>query len=562
MAGDHDEDVVAMAKSFRVPAGLKVRLFDLGAWNALSRTDTFMRDTPNAGTRVKSIRITPLLPKENHGAYVFEQPGFQGHSQFYPTADGYDNVAPGMSVRTTPGSSAKLFQPGVDTVFVAEGGESPNANNPPGMRLEVTAHCQTPDYCGDHGSCVEPPIGCHCESSWSGQQCNVQIADESSAVFCDANHVMVHEALSCRLIPRRDDVDTRASSLFIRVSLAEDDTSDAVLHGSPLTKIEWAGPPDFDGTEFPFTYVAARVNALRPRFNVKLLGRSEESFVPHIQVTPRCDNGTFVRVACVRTELPLGEMTFCRLKVQASSDAGGEGLECPRRLFLVDGVPLSDLMPMEPAVALGHSFNYTAEGPLGPRSVVVTLAPMPCERREMVRRRERIVNCTDSLLPHTVSAVSITIAPAVESEPPTVDKAQLALLRKRALLHADPKIASAYVAMAPASLDARLVRMKVCVVAQDAGTVQRDAAWVRQEHPEAEPRALLRLAQAQFHILGQGNVSERNLRRCLRLAPEDRGCAQERRLQASRLRRAKELELLEGEERWEDIIDLARQYLT
>lgn len=339
--GDHELDRPRKIASVRVPAGLQVTLYAaplLGEGSFVGflkhdtaifpQEETYVKQQSSLRVPVASLRVRQIKESDLHGIFVFPEPSFGGRSQFFPSGKHYiyPETWPEVKSAKPTGRTFARFFTDQGLLTVREDSPSVEEKYIRPRALEVSSVCEPLDFCGEHGRCVAPQR-CECSGSFQGESCHLQVPDESSAIVCDRNSVVVGETLPCRLLPRRYNLAANATSLFLQVKLAGDARACGLLAGSPVVALErrLAGPAQ-ERRAFAFDAVFNATGAFAAPFDFFIFGRPQGGvFAPQIQVLQRCDlPGTSAKVQCDATS-PTDSVALCSVSLHRSAP-----LECPR----------------------------------------------------------------------------------------------------------------------------------------------------------------------------------------------------------------------------------------
>ncbi|CAK0856397.1 unnamed protein product [Prorocentrum cordatum] len=335
LPGDHELSARMKVASVRVPAGVQVTLYGGARFQDGSFVGMLQRDArafPHDETSTSDQEHAPRLPiasakvrrvqdSKLHGLFVYPEPAFGGRPQFFESGKHYvypEQWPQVRSARATNQTLARLFTAG-GLLTVSGGEDAVDEKFARPYALEVSAICDPPDLCGEHGKCVAPQQ-CSCSGSYQGKRCNLQNPDGSSAILCDRNVVVVGETLPCVLVPRRYNLGCNATSLFIKVRLDPRQEAPGELSGSPLVAEGHLGGPSQERAEFPFDAVFNKTGEFDRPFEFAVFGKAQAGvFVPRISVLDRCDlAGTTASVQC--------DSRRCRLALRRE----GSPLRCPR----------------------------------------------------------------------------------------------------------------------------------------------------------------------------------------------------------------------------------------
>eukprot|EP00933_Yihiella_yeosuensis_P047146 TRINITY_DN4284_c0_g1_i1.p1 TRINITY_DN4284_c0_g1~~TRINITY_DN4284_c0_g1_i1.p1 ORF type:complete len:1245 (+),score=287.92 TRINITY_DN4284_c0_g1_i1:99-3833(+) len=362
LPGDYGVPNLKDIGSIRVPAGYLVKMTGTkrGEYGEIKQqfrwdSSTFPQEDTDAEdqkykryiARLKGLSVRKVKADRMHGLYIYPMKDFGGRPQFFPSGHKYiyPKTWPGIqSAKPSPMTSATLFN--------LEGGrlreinikeETKDTKNSTPAAFMVQAHCDPPDFCGPMGTCVEPQQ-CNCKGSYQGKRCHLQMPDETSAIVCDRNAIVVGEPLTCRMLPRRDGSSCNATTIFLRLELNVSSSEVAEIFGSPLIKND-KGPlvKSIEGDSFDFEVTYSKAGIYSDPFQITILGTKEhEAFKPTIEVLDRCDGpDTSTDVHCKWTEN--NSTLACELRLLAPSTK--KALRCPLasiEVFLLHQVGMRD----------------------------------------------------------------------------------------------------------------------------------------------------------------------------------------------------------------------------
>jgi len=356
LEGDYGATSLSKVGSVKVPAGMRVTLRSapigtaeaFGGILGVIRRDsrTFPAEetaTSNRGRQpnmpVLSLSVRRMDNEDMHGLWVYPEQAFAGRAQFFESTEHfvYPEAWPAIrSLRPTNGTFARLLLASGGTVAnlmtVDKAIEELDANFSKPVTLEVAAVCEPKDLCGEHGRCVQPQR-CSCSGGYSGERCHLQHADDTSSIICEHNAVVLGESLSCWLIPRHDNAECNATSIFMKVELSESTISAADTYGAAIIKGDrsW-GHATREGAKFPFDVVFNTTGEYAAPFTFIVFGKPQEgAFVPQLEVLPRCDaQDTIATISCDSSRRNLCGASSCAVALRNLQNME-QILRCPAR---------------------------------------------------------------------------------------------------------------------------------------------------------------------------------------------------------------------------------------